>query len=89
MRIARSVGLDLQGTIVSLDGVYGLRSEELNFEGTAQVDAKLSQMTTGKKRALLKIVDPFFRKDGKTVLPIRITGTRSQPSFGLRFGGRK
>jgi hypothetical protein len=77
------------GALISLDGAYGLRSEELNFEGTAQMDAKLSQMTSGKKRWLLKIVDPFFRKDGKTILPIRITGTRSQPSFGLRFGGRK
>jgi AsmA-like C-terminal region len=77
------------GALISLDGAYGLRSEALNFEGSAQMDAKLSQMTTGKKRLLLKIVDPFFRKDGKTVIPIRITGTRSQPSFGLRFGGRK
>src|SRR5271166_805270 len=77
------------GALIALDGVYGLRDEALNFEGTAQMDAKLSEMTTGKKRLFLKIVDPFFRKDGKTVIPIRITGTRSQPSFGLRFGGRK
>ncbi|HME09580.1 MAG TPA: hypothetical protein VKG25_21155, partial [Bryobacteraceae bacterium] len=77
------------GALIALDGVYGLRDEAVNFEGTAQMDAKLSEMTNGKKRLFLKIVDPFFRKDGKTVIPIRITGTRSQPSFGLRFGGRK
>jgi hypothetical protein len=35
------------------------------------------------------VIDPFFRKDGKTVLPIRISGTRNQPKFGLRFGGQK
>ncbi len=77
------------GALITLDGAYGLRSEALNFEGTAQMDAKLSQMTTGVKHVLLKVVDPFFRKDGKTVIPIRITGTRAQPSFGLRFGSRK
>jgi len=77
------------GALINLDGAYGLQSESLNFEGSAQMDAKLSQMTTGVKRVLLKVVDPFFRKGGKTVIPIRITGSRSQPKFGLRFGGRK
>jgi hypothetical protein len=38
----------------------------------------------------LKAVDPFFKKDGAgTVLPIRITGTREHPSFGLEFRRKK
>jgi hypothetical protein len=33
---------------------------------------------------LLKAVDPLFsRKDAGTVLPIRVSGTRSQPRVGV------
>ena len=47
------------------------------------MDAKLSQITTGVKSFLLKPFDPFFRKNGETVVPIKVTGTRDKPSFGL------
>jgi len=40
---------------------------------------------TGAKSFLLKAFDPFFRKNGETELPIKITGTREHPSFGLDF----
>jgi hypothetical protein len=41
-------------------------------------------MTTGWKSLLLKAADPFFKKKGKrTVLPVKITGTKSDPKFGL------
>jgi hypothetical protein len=44
-------------------------------------------MTTGWKSILLKPVDPFFSKNGSgTEIPIRITGTESEPHFGLDFG---
>jgi hypothetical protein len=43
-------------------------------------------MTTGWKSLLLKAVDPFFKKDGAgAVLPIKITGTKSDPHFGLNL----
>jgi hypothetical protein len=76
------------GALIQLTGTYGLRSEQLDFVGSARLEAKLSEMTTGIKSKLLKVVDPFFRKDGATVLPIKITGSRSEPKFGLnlRFG---
>ncbi len=48
--------------------------------------AKVSQMVTGWKSLLLKPVDPFFSKNGAgTEVPIQITGTRSDPHFGLDF----
>jgi hypothetical protein len=50
------------------------------------MDAKLSQTTTGAKSVLLKLVDPFFSKDGAgTLLPIKIQGSRENPSFGLEL----
>jgi hypothetical protein len=75
------------GTHVNMTGTYGLDGQEFDFRGKARMDAKVSQMTTGWKSILLKPVDPFFRKDGAgTEVPIRITGTESEPHFGLDFG---
>ncbi len=38
---------------------------------------------TGFKSLLLKMADPLFRKNGKTVVPLKISGTRNDPQFGL------
>jgi hypothetical protein len=74
------------GAAVKLTGNYDLRGETVDFHGTLRMDAKLSQTTTGAKSVLLKFVDPFFSKDGAgTLLPIRIQGSRENPSFGLEF----
>ena len=70
------------GALVSLHGGYGLKSEQLDFQGTLRLQAKVSQTTTGIKSFLLKAVDPLFKKQGAgTVLPLNITGTRDHPSF--------
>jgi len=71
------------GAAVRLNGQYGLITEVIDFRGKVQMDAKLSETTTGFKSVFMKIVDPFFRKNGKTVLPIKISGNLDQPSFGL------
>jgi hypothetical protein len=77
----------IPGTHVDMTGDYGLDGKEFDFHGKARLDAKLSQMTTGWKSILLKPVDPFFSKGGAgTEVPIRITGTESEPHFGLDFG---
>jgi hypothetical protein len=77
----------LPGAQVDLHGTYALRSGALSFDGTAKLDATVSQMTTGWKSLLLKPVDPLFRHDGAgTVLPIGISGTRGEPSFRLDIG---
>ncbi|MGB7601124.1 MAG: AsmA-like C-terminal region-containing protein [Candidatus Sulfotelmatobacter sp.] len=77
----------IPGTHVDLAGDYSLDGRTFDFRGTARLDAKLSQMTTGWKSLLLKPVDRFFSKDGAgTEVPVRITGTESEPHFGLDFG---
>ena len=74
------------GALIQLHGTYGLRTEAIDFHGTAQTEAKLSEMTTGFKSFLLRAVDPFFKKNKSgAVIPIKITGTRSQPAFGLEL----
>jgi hypothetical protein len=80
----------IPGTHVDMTGVYSLDGQTFDFHGKAKLDAKLSQMTTGWKSAFLKPVDPFFQKDGAgTEVPIRITGTESEPHFGLDFGHKE
>jgi hypothetical protein len=75
------------GSAIRLSGSYGLVSEKVDFVGTAYTDAKISQMMTGVKRVFLKPVDLIFRSDGSgAAIPIKITGTRSEPSFGLDRG---
>jgi hypothetical protein len=78
-----AVSFDVPGAVVELTGRYALGRETLAFAGELSMDAKLSQTTSGFKSFLLRAVDPLFRRGGRTVVPIRITGTRDQPSFGL------
>lgn len=85
----RDLTFGVTGATVELAGTYGLRDEKLDFHGTLRLDAKLSQTITGFKSFLLKPFDPFFRKNGMTVLPIKVTGTRAQPEFGLELRRKK
>jgi hypothetical protein len=74
------------GANVRLAGNYGLLNEQLHFEGHLQMQAKLSQTQKGIKSILLKLADPFFKKGNSgSVVPIKITGTRKDPHFGLNF----
>ena len=84
-RRARSIDADVNvpGAIVELSGQYSLTREIFAFNGSLYMDAKVSQTTTGWKSLMLKVVDPMFRKDGRTVIPIKIGGTRDEPSFGM------
>ncbi len=72
------------GVRIGLNGRYELASESMDFHGTAALEAKLSQTTTGFKSFLLKALNPIFsKKDAGAVIPIQISGTRDKPSFGL------
>lgn len=74
------------GADIAMSGTYTLDGNQVDFHGTAQLRAKLSQMVSGWKSLLLKPVDPFFSKDGAgTEVPIEITGTRNDLHFGLDY----
>lgn len=78
----------LPGGTVQLSGVYSLDGKEFDFTGKVRTEAKLSQMVATRwKSWLLKPVDPFFSKNGAgTEVPVKITGTKGAPKFGLNFG---
>ena len=61
------------------------KRETLDFKGQLLLNAKISQTTTGWKSLLLKVVDPLFKgKNGSgSAIPIKISGSRNAPDFGL------
>lgn len=80
-----SLTFSVPGAAVELAGRYGLRDEMIDFKGKLKMQATLSQVAGGGvKGFFLKAFDPFFKKPGAgMVLPIKISGTRKTPKFGL------
>jgi hypothetical protein len=85
-----NLGFAVEGAAIDLSGTYQMDTGALDFHGHLKLDAKLSQATTGVKSLFLKVVNPFFEKDGAgTDLPIKITGTKDHPDYGLDFHDKK
>jgi hypothetical protein len=82
-----SVSFSVPGANVQLAGRYALKPETLDFRGSLNMSAKVSDTQTGIKSLLLKVVDPLFhRRGGGSAIPIRVTGTRNAPNFGIDMG---
>jgi hypothetical protein len=78
------------GAEIDVAGKYGVDGGTLDFQGTARMQATVSQMVGGWKGFLLKPADRFFKKDGAgTEVPIHISGTREDPKFGVDFDRMK
>jgi len=72
------------GAVVQLAGSYELQRETMDFTGYLLLDATLAETTSGVKAVVARIAQPLFRrKGGGTKLPIRVSGPRAKPSFGL------
>ncbi len=81
-----NLNYDLPGAKIKLNGVYTLDGNTFDFFGTASLKATVSKIVGGWKGMLLTPIDPFFKKNGAgTEVPIKITGTRSEPHFGLNL----
>ena len=79
---------NVPGAAARMDGTYNLENEQIDFHGTLKTDAELSQDTTGIKSALLKPLNPLFkRKKAGAVIPVKMTGTYHDPSFGFDVVG--
>ncbi len=76
----------LPGAEIALAGTYTLDGKQFDFTGHARMDAHISSLVGGWKGKLLTPLDPFLAKHGAgTDIPIKITGTKSKPHFGLKF----
>ena len=77
---------DVEGASVDLSGIYNIDESQLDFRGKLRMQAKLSQTMTGWKSVVLKPFDHFFQgPNGGAEIPIKITGTRKEPSFASDF----
>ena len=77
----------LPGASLQLQGAFELPSQTLDFQGDLRLQAKVSQTTRGIKSLLLKPIDRLFERNGAgTLVPLKITGTRAEPSFQVDYG---
>jgi hypothetical protein len=80
----------LPGARINLEGVYSLDGQKFDFHGHVLTDASLSQMVGSPVGSfLLKAISPFFHKKGGggADIPVSISGTKSEPKFGLDVFG--
>jgi hypothetical protein len=65
-------------------GNYDLTNEHVNLHGQLTTDASLTKTTSGIKSVFAKALEPLFKKGRHAkVIPVRISGTYHNPSFGL------
>jgi hypothetical protein len=78
------LSFSVPGALAHLHGTYALLTQQINFHGSLQLDNKLSKGSTGVKSVLLKSLEPLLKKkNAGEIVPIRIGGTFSHPSYGL------
>lgn len=80
----RRLRYQLPGARVNLSGVYSLDGQRFEFRGKVETNASLSQMVSSRWASFaLKAVPRFRRRGGGAEIPVKITGTKSEPKFGL------
>ena len=73
-----------------MHGTYNLLDQRIDLHGTLKTDANFSQTTGGVKSVLLKPFDQLFkRKPHGAIIPVQMTGTYSDPHYGLEPGLKK
>jgi|KBSSwiStaDraftv2_1062776.scaffolds.fasta_scaffold100924_2 hypothetical protein len=89
--IATLTGFSLwvPGAHAKVSGTYNLINEKVDFHGVLGTDAKLSQTTSGFKSILLKPFDSLFKgRKRAAVVPVKLTGTYSNPEAGFDIMGK-
>ena len=81
-----TINFSMPGARVTLNGTFAAATQAMEFKGTVRLDAKLSELTTGMKSMFLKVIEPVFRRNGVTVIPITVGGTVKDPKVGLDVG---
>ncbi len=78
------------GATARMQGTYNLINYKIDLRGQMHVDSRIANTTSGGKALLLKMIDPFFKKRKKgEIIPVRISGTFQNPSFGLDLKDKK
>lgn len=82
-----SLTFQVPGATVALDGTYALADGALDMRGELRMQASVSKAVGGFKSIFIRPFDRLFRRNGAgAVVPIRISGTREAPKFGVEMG---
>jgi hypothetical protein len=75
----------IPGASARMHGTYSLIDERVDLHGELKVDTKFSKTEKGVKVALIKAIELLAAssKGNGEVLPVKLTGTYSHPSYGL------
>jgi hypothetical protein len=75
----------IPGASAHMHGTYSLIDQRVDLHGELKVDTKFSKTAKGVKVALIKAVELLAAssKGNGEVLPVKLTGTYSHPSYGL------
>ncbi len=85
-----NLSFSVPGALARMQGTYNLISEKIDLHGTLKTDSRPSNSTEGIKSAMLKVLNPFFKKKSADYeMPVKITGTYRHPLFGLDLTGRE
>jgi hypothetical protein len=79
-----SLSFSVPGALAQVEGTYSLLTERIDFRGTLKTLSQPSNSTHGMKSLMMKFLDPIFKKKkANYIVPVKITGTYSHPSFAL------
>jgi hypothetical protein len=79
-----NLSFSVPGADARMQGTFNVINDKIDLHGTLKTASEPANSTTGVKTAMLKVLEPFFKKKQPGyVMPVRITGTYRQPSFGL------
>lgn len=81
-----SLSVHDQSAAAQFHGTYNLVDEHVNMQGNLKTATSLTKATHGISSVFAKVLEPFFKKKPHdTVVPVKISGTYSHPSFGLNM----
>jgi hypothetical protein len=74
----------IPGALAHMHGTYGVDNDKIDLHGNLRVDQKLSKSQSGLKSVFLKAIEPMMKKKrAGEIVPVKITGTLKEPSYGL------
>lgn len=83
------VNLTVPGAAADLNGTYNLINYAINMQGQLRTSGSPSALARGFRSMLLRGLTPFLKKkDGRKVLPIKITGNYDHAQVGLDLGAK-
>jgi hypothetical protein len=84
------LSFEVPGAKANLQGTYNLIDHKIDLRGQLEVATKISDTTSGGKALILKMMEPFFKKQRKgEIVPVKIAGTYEKPTFGLDLKDKK